>query len=112
MGPIDWALSGWNGASACADGMVRREDFLPYVKSRFDFQPGGGPCTLVEVSGARDFSGKGIKYTGFSLLFHGAADFAGVEDNYQISHPEFGALEMFVSVLQRVVLEAVFSRAV
>lgn len=108
------AAEGW---ARSGDGVLRREDFLPFVKESFQLEPGAAACTLVEVGGARHFTGKGVRYAGFSLLFHGPADFsASAEAIYQLSHPRFGEAEVFLSVLrqlpERVVLEAVFSHAV
>ncbi len=104
-------------ASPPAGATVGREIYLPHLKSKFRLSSAAlaaTDCTLVEVGATRRSGSPAAEFNGFSLLFTAAAGFAGESAIYQVSHPELGAIELFLSPVGRsadqVTLEAVFSQ--
>lgn len=96
-------------------GMIRREDFLPHLKSAFQLDS-KQDCTLTDVGAARKISSPTAGFTSFSLLFTAPADFVSEDRIYQLSHPEMESMDVFLAAVghskERVYLEAVFSQRV
>jgi hypothetical protein len=96
-------------------GGLRREDFLPHLKSVFQLDS-DIRCTLVEVGAARKMVGPTAGFTSFSLLFAAPIEFAGEGKIYHLTHGKMGAMDLFLTPVGRskdqVNLEAVFSQRV
>lgn len=94
---------------------IRREDFLPHLKSTFQLDS-GTRCTLVEVGPAKNMVGPSAEFTSFSLLFTAPNDFAAESKIHHLTHGQMGAMDLLLSPVGRskeqVHLEAVFSQLV
>lgn len=102
-------------ASPTAASGIRREDFLPYLKSTFQLDS-GKRCTLVEVSAALETAGAAASFTSFSLLFATPVASPAESRIHQLSHPQMGTLDLFISPVgqseEHVYLEAICSQRV
>lgn len=96
-------------------GGIRRDDFLPHLKSTFHLDS-GNRCTLVEVSAARETASATASFSSFSLLFAAPVDSPVESRIHQLSHPQMGTLDLFISPVgqskEHVYLEAVCSQRV
>lgn len=94
---------------------IRREDFLPHLKSAFQLDS-GTLCTLVDVSAAQKLVSPTAGFTSFSLLFTAPSDFAAESKIHHLSHSQMGAMDLFLSPVGRskdyLHLEAVCSQRV
>ena len=103
-----------SGTTPSAGG-IRREDFLPHLKSAFQLDS-GTRCTLVEVGAARKIVSPTAEFTSFSLLFAAPGEFAADSKIYHLTHGQMAAIKFFLSPVgrskERVYLEAVCSQRV
>lgn len=94
-------------------GTLRRDDFLPHLKSAFQLDS-GSHCTLIEVGTAHRLVSPTAEFTSFALLFAAPIEFAPDSKIYHLSHGQMGPLDLFLSPVGRskehVHLEAVFSQ--
>ena len=102
-------------APPTVSGGIRRDDFLPHLKSTFQLDS-GNRCTLVEVSAAMETASATASFTSFSLLFAAPADSPVESRVHQLTHPQMGTLDLFISPVgqskEHVYLEAVCSQRV
>ena len=100
-----------SAAPQTAASGIRRDDFLPHLKSTFQLDS-GNRCVLIEVSAAQETS----NFSSFSLLFTAPVDSTAESRIYQITHPQMDTLDLFLSPIghskEHVFLEAVCSQRV
>lgn len=96
-------------------GGIRREDFLPHLKSAFQLDS-AGTCTLIQVGAAEKMTSPTGDYLSFSLLFTAPADFITESKIHRLTHPKMEAMDLFISPVgdskERVYLEAICSQKV
>lgn len=96
-------------------GAIRRDDFLPHLKSTFQLDS-GNRCTLVEVGAALETASSTASFTAFSLLFAAPVDSPAESRIHQLTHPQMGTLDLFISPVgqskEHVYLEAICSQRV
>lgn len=95
----------------------RRDDFLPHLNSLFRVTSptlASVDCKLVEISSTQKLTGPAGNFTAFSLLFSAPTGSVTESQIYQVSHPQMGSMELFLSPVgkpsDRISLEAVFSQ--
>ena len=105
--PMETAAS----ESAPAAGALRRDDFLPHLKSEFRLESAGTGCKLVEVGAAQKLVSPTAEYVSFALLFTAPAGAVIESRIHQLSHAEMETLDLFISPVgqskEHVYLEAV-----
>ncbi len=94
-----------------ADGMLRRNDFLPHLNSQFRLGSASETCKLIEVGAEQKITSPTAGFVSFSLLFAAPAGFVAESKIHALSHAKLGTLELFISPVgdskERVYLEAV-----
>ncbi|MEO5914478.1 MAG: hypothetical protein ABIS50_09620 [Luteolibacter sp.] len=97
-------------------GVIRREDFLPHLKSLFRLESINTNCTLVEVGEAQKQVSPTAEFTSFSLLFTALKGSIIESKIHQLAHGKMGTFDLFISPVgesnERVYLEAVCSHRV
>ncbi len=100
--------------AAIKDGL-HREKFLPHLRTAFTLD-NSHRCILLEVSPASQTASKTATFSTFSLLFSAPLDSPTGSKIYQLTHPELGKLDLFITAVGQpqefIYLEAVCSQQV
>ncbi len=95
-----------------------RDAFVPHLNSEFSLQPEegkAGKCKLIEVSEETSITAPKKTYKSFSLTFEADAAFLRDGGLCQVTHPQMGRMDFFLSpfgkTAKKARLQAIFTLA-